>query len=199
MAGRASARKTRRRRMTESGWMSITPLMKTPEKWWESWGSEHFPLAVALRWANGSLNSCQAEKLQSIPVEERKAKAAAVSGSRLLTQDDFKKIRLAQIAKEVDAAAGKGQKRKMADIDNEDDSRLAKQRRNQTLAQRWSQNLRFVFNLTEGSCWLWETLRNCTRNQKRIKKHVWRQRWWEHCPAYMWNHVSRPSVVFTRY
>lgn len=64
-----------------------------------------------------------AEKLQSIPVEERKAKAAAISGSRLLTQEDFKKIRLAQIAKEVDATAGKGQKRKMVDSDNEDGSR----------------------------------------------------------------------------
>uniref|UniRef100_H3CQ09 Protein SDA1 n=1 Tax=Tetraodon nigroviridis TaxID=99883 RepID=H3CQ09_TETNG len=64
-----------------------------------------------------------AEKLQSIPVEERKAKAAAISGSRLLTQDDFKKIRLAQIAKEVDGAAGKGQKRKVVDSDHEDDSR----------------------------------------------------------------------------
>lgn len=80
-----------------------------------------------LLWAIGSLNSCQAEKLQSIPIEERKAKAAAVSGSRLLTQEDFKKIRLAQIAKEVDAAAGKGQKRKMVDVDNdEEDGRLAK-------------------------------------------------------------------------
>lgn len=47
-----------------------------------------------------------------------------ISGSRLLTQDDFKKIRLAQIAKEVDAVPGKGQKRKMVDSDNEDDSRL---------------------------------------------------------------------------
>ncbi|XP_044000016.1 protein SDA1 homolog [Gambusia affinis] len=62
-----------------------------------------------------------AEKLQSIPAEERKAKAAAVSGSRLLTQDDFKKIRLAQMAKEVNAAPGKGQKRKMVDSDNEED------------------------------------------------------------------------------
>ncbi|XP_014842861.1 protein SDA1 homolog [Poecilia latipinna] len=62
-----------------------------------------------------------AEKLQSIPAEERKVKAAAVSGSRLLTQDDFKKIRLAQMAKEVNAAPGKGQKRKMADSDNEED------------------------------------------------------------------------------
>lgn len=68
--------------------------------------------------------SVQAEKLQSIPIEERKAKAAAVSGSRLLTQDDFKKIRLAQMAKEIDAAPGKGQKRKTVDIDDEDDSRL---------------------------------------------------------------------------
>lgn len=75
-----------------------------------------------------SLLLCQAEKLESIPVEERKAKAAAISGSRLLTQDDFKKIRLAQIAKEVDAAAGKGQKRKMVDSDDEDDSRSKRHR-----------------------------------------------------------------------
>uniref|UniRef100_A0AAQ5Z500 Protein SDA1 n=1 Tax=Amphiprion ocellaris TaxID=80972 RepID=A0AAQ5Z500_AMPOC len=61
-----------------------------------------------------------AEKLQSIPVEERKAKAAAVSGSRLLTQDDFKKIRLVQMAKEVNAAPGKGQKRKHVDEDESD-------------------------------------------------------------------------------
>ncbi|GLD55463.1 protein SDA1 homolog [Lates japonicus] len=47
-----------------------------------------------------------------MPVEERKAKAAAVSGSRLLTQDDFKKIRLVQMAKEVAPAPGKGQKKR---------------------------------------------------------------------------------------
>uniref|UniRef100_A0A3Q3VUB1 Protein SDA1 n=1 Tax=Mola mola TaxID=94237 RepID=A0A3Q3VUB1_MOLML len=64
-----------------------------------------------------------AEKLQSIPVEERKAKAAAVSGSRLLTQDDFKKIRLVQMAKEINAAPGKGQKRKAVDSDDEGDRR----------------------------------------------------------------------------
>lgn len=64
-----------------------------------------------------------AEKLQSMPVEERKARAAAVSGSRLLTQDDFKKIRLAQMAKEIDAAPGKGQKRKAGDSDDERDGR----------------------------------------------------------------------------
>lgn len=56
-----------------------------------------------------------------MPVEERKAKAAAVSGSRLLTQDDFKKIRLVQMAKEVNAAPGKGQKRKNVDSDDEGD------------------------------------------------------------------------------
>ncbi|XP_037548292.1 protein SDA1 homolog [Nematolebias whitei] len=60
-----------------------------------------------------------AEKLQSIPAEERQAKAAAISSSRLLTQEDFKKIRLAQMAKEVNAAPGKGQKRKMVDSDEE--------------------------------------------------------------------------------
>lgn len=65
----------------------------------------------------------QTEKLQSIPVEERKAKAAAVSGSRLLTQDDFKKIRLVQMSKEVNAVPGKGQKRKIVDSDEEDGRR----------------------------------------------------------------------------
>lgn len=62
-----------------------------------------------------------AEKLKTIPAEERQAMAAAVSGSRLLTQDDFKKIRLVQMAKEVSAAPSKGQKRKMIDSDDEDD------------------------------------------------------------------------------
>lgn len=47
-----------------------------------------------------------------------------MSGSRLLTQDDFKKIRLVQLAKEVNGAPGKGQKRKNVDLDEEDDSRL---------------------------------------------------------------------------
>ncbi|MGH0184841.1 UNVERIFIED_CONTAM: hypothetical protein FKN15_016108 [Acipenser sinensis] len=60
-----------------------------------------------------------AEKLKSIPEEEKKAKAAAVTVSRLLTQEDFKKIRLAQMAKEVNAAPGKGQKRKNVDSDDE--------------------------------------------------------------------------------
>ncbi|XP_018918515.1 protein SDA1 homolog [Cyprinus carpio] len=62
-----------------------------------------------------------AEKLQSIPEDERKAKAAAVSTSRLLTQDDFKKIRIAQMAKEVSAAPGKGQKRKNVESDEEEE------------------------------------------------------------------------------
>ncbi|XP_020780860.1 protein SDA1 homolog [Boleophthalmus pectinirostris] len=62
------------------------------------------------------------EKLKAIPVEERQAMAAAVSGRRLLTQDEFKKIRLVQMAKEVSAAPGKAQKRKMIDIDEEEES-----------------------------------------------------------------------------
>ncbi|KAF6733157.1 SDA1-like protein [Oryzias melastigma] len=65
-----------------------------------------------------------AEKLQSIPAEERKAKAAAVSSSRLFTQDDFKKIRLVQMAKEVNAAPGKGQKRKAVESDEEEKGEL---------------------------------------------------------------------------
>ncbi|XP_061603472.1 protein SDA1 homolog [Phyllopteryx taeniolatus] len=62
-----------------------------------------------------------AEKLKSLPAEGREAKAAAVSGSRLLTQEDFKKIRLAQIAKEVNAVPGK--KRKAAGSDDEGERR----------------------------------------------------------------------------
>ncbi|XP_051960277.1 protein SDA1 homolog [Xyrauchen texanus] len=62
-----------------------------------------------------------AEKLQSIPEDERKAKAAVVSNSRLLTQEDFKKIRIAQMAKEVNAAPGKGQKRKNLESDEEEE------------------------------------------------------------------------------
>ncbi|KAI7795783.1 protein SDA1 homolog [Triplophysa rosa] len=61
------------------------------------------------------------EKLQSIPEDERKAKATAVSASRLLTQEDFKKIKIAQMAKEVNAAPGKGQKRKNVESDEENE------------------------------------------------------------------------------
>ncbi|KAM9329807.1 protein SDA1 homolog isoform 2-T2 [Gastrophryne carolinensis] len=62
-----------------------------------------------------------AEKLQSMPADERKAKAAAVSGSRLLTQEEFKKIRVAQLSKEVNAAPGKAVKRKNIEIDSSDE------------------------------------------------------------------------------
>uniref|UniRef100_A0A4W3H8S4 Protein SDA1 n=1 Tax=Callorhinchus milii TaxID=7868 RepID=A0A4W3H8S4_CALMI len=61
------------------------------------------------------------EKLKNIPADSRKVKAAAVSSSRLLTQDDFKKIRLAQIAKEVDSAPGKSQKRKVVEVDSDEE------------------------------------------------------------------------------
>uniref|UniRef100_A0A8C5NVC4 Protein SDA1 n=1 Tax=Jaculus jaculus TaxID=51337 RepID=A0A8C5NVC4_JACJA len=64
-----------------------------------------------------------AKKLDSMPVEERKAKAAAISTSRVLTQDDFQKIRLAQMRKELDAAPGKAQKRKYIEVDSDEESR----------------------------------------------------------------------------
>uniref|UniRef100_UPI00398F6D38 protein SDA1 homolog n=1 Tax=Pristiophorus japonicus TaxID=55135 RepID=UPI00398F6D38 len=63
------------------------------------------------------------EKLRNMPTEARKAKAAVVSVSRLLTQEDFKKIRLAQMAKEIDAAPGKNQKRKIIEDASDDESK----------------------------------------------------------------------------
>jgi len=53
-----------------------------------------------------------------MPVEERKAKAAAVSTSRLLTQEDFHRIRLAQLSREINSAPGKAAKRKNIEIDD---------------------------------------------------------------------------------
>lgn len=63
----------------------------------------------------------KAEKVKSMPIEERKAKAAAVSTSRLLTQEDFHKIRLAQLSKELNSAPGKAAKRKNIEIDEEEE------------------------------------------------------------------------------
>lgn len=61
-----------------------------------------------------------------MPEGERKSKAAAVSASRLLTQEEFKKIRIAQISKEIAAAPGKSEKRKNVEIDSdEEESRFA--------------------------------------------------------------------------
>ncbi|XP_064415623.1 protein SDA1 homolog isoform X5 [Latimeria chalumnae] len=64
-----------------------------------------------------------AEKIKNMPVEERKSKAAAISVSRLLTQEEFKKIRLAQITKEVNAAPSKAQKRTHFEMDSDEESR----------------------------------------------------------------------------
>uniref|UniRef100_J3S0T8 Protein SDA1 n=1 Tax=Crotalus adamanteus TaxID=8729 RepID=J3S0T8_CROAD len=64
-----------------------------------------------------------AEKIESLPAEERKAKATAVSSGRLLTQEDFQKIRLAQMSKELKSAPGKAAKRKNVEIDSEEESR----------------------------------------------------------------------------
>uniref|UniRef100_A0A803YL54 Protein SDA1 n=1 Tax=Meleagris gallopavo TaxID=9103 RepID=A0A803YL54_MELGA len=63
------------------------------------------------------------KKIKSMPIEERKAKAAAVSTSRLLTQEDFHRIRLAQLSREINAAPGKAVKRKNIEIDDEEESR----------------------------------------------------------------------------
>lgn len=58
-----------------------------------------------------------------MPIEEQKAKAAAVSTSRVLTQEDFQKIRLAQISKELNSAPGKAAKRKNIEIDSNEERR----------------------------------------------------------------------------
>ena len=58
-----------------------------------------------------------------MPMDERRAKAAAVSTSRVLTQEDFQKIRMAQMRKELDAAPGKAQKRKHIEIDSDEEPR----------------------------------------------------------------------------
>ncbi|XP_066488029.1 protein SDA1 homolog [Tiliqua scincoides] len=62
-----------------------------------------------------------AEKVKGMPVEERKAKASAVSTSRLLTQEDFHKIRLAQLSKELKSAPGKAAKRKTIEIESDEE------------------------------------------------------------------------------
>ncbi|XP_072261611.1 protein SDA1 homolog [Pyxicephalus adspersus] len=62
-----------------------------------------------------------AEMLQAMPEDERKSKAAAVSASRLLTQEEFKKIRVAQLSKEIAAAPGKSEKRKHVEIDTDEE------------------------------------------------------------------------------
>uniref|UniRef100_A0A2D4NTA8 Protein SDA1 n=1 Tax=Micrurus surinamensis TaxID=129470 RepID=A0A2D4NTA8_MICSU len=64
-----------------------------------------------------------AKKIESMPVEERKVKATEVSSGRLLTQEDFQKIRLAQLSKELKSAPGKAAKRKNIEIDSEEESR----------------------------------------------------------------------------
>ncbi|KAG2465802.1 EPHA5 protein, partial [Polypterus senegalus] len=78
----------------------------------------------------------QSENLNSMPAEEKKAKAAVVSASRLLTQEDFKKIRLAQMAKDFNSAPGKAQKRKNADNDDESRGELLSLRNIEHLSKK---------------------------------------------------------------
>ncbi|NWH75358.1 SDA1 protein, partial [Piaya cayana] len=91
----------------EEGW----PFLIMAQKWF------------AKLWMILSHSLQKAEKVKSMPIEERKAKAAAVSTSRLLTQEEFHKIRLAQLSKELNAAPGKAAKRKMIEIDEEEEGR----------------------------------------------------------------------------
>lgn len=57
-----------------------------------------------------------------LTVEEREQKAAGVSQSRIITQDEFQKIRLSQLQKEVLASRpAKGKKRKFKEVATADD------------------------------------------------------------------------------
>uniref|UniRef100_A0A2K6LZ30 Protein SDA1 n=1 Tax=Rhinopithecus bieti TaxID=61621 RepID=A0A2K6LZ30_RHIBE len=56
---------------------------------------------------------------EHMSMEERKAKAAAI----ILTQEDFQKILMAQMRKELDAAPGKSQKRKYVERDSDEEPR----------------------------------------------------------------------------
>uniref|UniRef100_A0A8C5LTD7 Protein SDA1 n=1 Tax=Leptobrachium leishanense TaxID=445787 RepID=A0A8C5LTD7_9ANUR len=62
-----------------------------------------------------------AQKIEAMPMDERKTKAAAVSSSRLLTQEEFKKIKIAQLSKEIKAAPGKSEKRQHVEIDSDEE------------------------------------------------------------------------------
>uniref|UniRef100_A0A2K5MM07 Protein SDA1 n=1 Tax=Cercocebus atys TaxID=9531 RepID=A0A2K5MM07_CERAT len=59
------------------------------------------------------------KKLNSMSTEVWKAKAAAI----ILTQEDFQKILMAQMRKELDAAPGKSQKRKYIERDSDEEPR----------------------------------------------------------------------------
>ncbi|KAF3821967.1 hypothetical protein GH733_007341 [Mirounga leonina] len=75
-------------------------------------------------WESTSLKQQEiSKKLNSMPMEERKAKAAAISTSRVLTQEDFQKICMAQMRKEHDTAPGKAQKRKYIETDGDEEPR----------------------------------------------------------------------------
>lgn len=80
-----------------------------------------------------------------MPAEERKAKAAAISTSRVLTQEDFQKIRLAQMRKELDAAPGKAQKRKYIEIDSDEDPRYSSTYPRSSVSSPGSESVREEF------------------------------------------------------
>lgn len=124
--------------------------------------------------------SLKAKKLSSMPAEERKAKAAAVSTSRVLTQEDFQKIRLAQMRKELDAAPGKAQKRKYVEIDSDEDSRyssacprsLGSSHGNERIRERNSTLVScYIFSFISGaSCFLFGTLNAFIKSQSLTRR-----------------------------
>ncbi|XP_053411836.1 protein SDA1 homolog [Nycticebus coucang] len=98
----------------EDGWESAS-LSEDQEEADEEWVDVHH--------SSDEEQQEISRKLDSMPVEERRAIAAAVSTSRVLTQEDFQKIRLAQMRNKLDAAPRKSPKRKYIDIDSDEETR----------------------------------------------------------------------------
>ncbi|EHA97937.1 SDA1-like protein [Heterocephalus glaber] len=60
------------------------------------------------------------QKLSNMAMEDQRAKATGISTNRVLAQEDFLKLRKAQMRKELADAPGKAQKRKYIEIDSDE-------------------------------------------------------------------------------
>ena len=61
------------------------------------------------------------EEVAGLTKEEQKKKAAEISQSRILTQEEFKQIRMRQMAKDLGADKKTGRKRKSSEVNVEEE------------------------------------------------------------------------------
>ncbi|XP_077983865.1 protein SDA1 homolog [Glandiceps talaboti] len=64
----------------------------------------------------------EANEDEDLPLEERESKAANITQARILTQDDFKKIKLKQMQQEMSSAKGKGSAKKRKHVEIQEDN-----------------------------------------------------------------------------